>query len=430
MKSNRWIDSSRRLYSRLLKLYPQEHQTEYGPSILQVFTDQCRESFTERGVWGLLILWLRTLFDLGISSLREHLVLPNAASGLLQAIPNRPLPWKGVLMVLIPGLVFLISQIGQLSGQNWFFWATRRSVFYLIIPVLLVGLVTKKFPIWGLIPLGLLYNTFLSFGFRLQKGSADRSDWLEQIRYITTHSENIRIAVVLAMLAVIILLFWLNARNQHISHITWIWLGIYVIVGIPEITRRLVFYNSESILTFDQIETVLGTLGFDYYDFYFQAGFLVLILLGGLLAHRVGQLSILLPLGYLVPIVVYGNPFNLPSDKFSYIMTISAVLTYRFLITVVAPIWIVRSASESAQKRASMIGLWGLVGIQAVMVIFKLTMALTLPFPNLFGYFYPVLTDQLYLPVAIALAINLYQRTAPKESEPQLIPYQTQLAKR
>jgi hypothetical protein len=39
MENKRWIKISRRVYARLLNLYPAGHRAEYGADMLQVFTD-------------------------------------------------------------------------------------------------------------------------------------------------------------------------------------------------------------------------------------------------------------------------------------------------------------------------------------------------------------------------------------------------------
>ena len=44
-----------------------------------------------------------------------------------------------------------------------------------------------------------------------------------------------------------------------------------------------------------------------YYAFTFDSGFLLLILIGAFLARRHGRLALLLPLGYLIPTVVFGR---------------------------------------------------------------------------------------------------------------------------
>ena len=53
-------------------------------------------------------------------------------------MPNAPLPWKGVLLVLIPGLIFFVSQIEQvISDKDWFFIVYYRAALFLILPVVL-----------------------------------------------------------------------------------------------------------------------------------------------------------------------------------------------------------------------------------------------------------------------------------------------------
>ena len=77
-----------------------------------------------------------------------------------------------MLLVLIPGLIFFVSQIEQVTSTNdWFFFAYYRAAYFLILPVLLVWMFTRRFPVWGLIPFGLLYGTLQSYnpGFLISK---------------------------------------------------------------------------------------------------------------------------------------------------------------------------------------------------------------------------------------------------------------------
>src|SRR5512138_239100 len=156
MKTNGWVASSQRVYRWLLHLYPQEYRKTYEEEMFHLFTDQCCEAYKQQDRWGMLSLWLRTLPDVGISALHEHISDPQASLGLLEAVPNAPLPWKGVLLVLIPGLIFFVSQIEQVTSSNdWFFIAFYRAGYFLILPVLIVWALTRRFPVWGLIPFGL-----------------------------------------------------------------------------------------------------------------------------------------------------------------------------------------------------------------------------------------------------------------------------------
>ena len=139
MKTNRWIELSQRFYRQLLRLYPEAYRTTYETEMFRFFTSQCREAYQQRGAIGILLLWLGTFVDVGKTVMVEHISDPNARVGLLEAVPNAPLPWKGVFLVLIPGLVFFISQVAQVTtDKDWFFYAYYRAAFFLIPPVLLV----------------------------------------------------------------------------------------------------------------------------------------------------------------------------------------------------------------------------------------------------------------------------------------------------
>jgi hypothetical protein len=406
MNFERWIAFSRRVYARMLHLYPFEHRNEYGPSMLQVFTDQCRAAWGVRRGVGLVGLWLRTLVDLGVSVLREQLASPQASSGLLEAVPNAPLPWKGVALVLVPGLIFFISQIGQLTGQDWFFLMVYRAGYFLILPVLLVWAWKGKFPIWGLIPLGLLFNTVWWFGFRLQNQMLDRSNpvWSWLMDRVQKDQTRLGIVMVAGLLGLMILLVGLRARRQSFSHRAWILMGIYSLLTVVELVT--------SYQRYIHIFSLRGFLiGFAPSDFYECVGFLLLILLGTLLARRHGRLAVLLPLGYLLPTILYGRYINSLWGNPVYLIWISAtVLVYRLLVALVAPVWILRSASEQTQARASWITLSILIVIQAAMNIGVMLMlngatrrGLALP------DYYSSVSAQLFAVIGIALALALYQ---------------------
>jgi hypothetical protein len=167
MMTDRIVKTSRRVYDRLLLLYPREFREEYRTSMGQVFADQCRTAVRDKGTPGIASLWLRTLIDLSVSVVREHIAVPGAAAGLLEKAPDAPLPWKGVALVLIPGLVFFIGQIGQLAGWNWFYWLTVWGAWLMIVPVFWALITFRKFPIWGLIPVGILIRTlFFEYGWQ------------------------------------------------------------------------------------------------------------------------------------------------------------------------------------------------------------------------------------------------------------------------
>jgi hypothetical protein len=169
MKSNHMIEKSRRVYSYLLKLYPKENHDEFGPEMLQLFTDQCRLACQTNNKGNVFLFWIRILLDLGVSLFREQ-TSPSVTQGVLETAPDAPLPWRGVIFVLIPGLVFFVAQVAQIMGVDLFFAAIQQAAYFLILPVLLVWVKNRKFPIWGLIPLGMLWKTLLDYGNQIQTG--------------------------------------------------------------------------------------------------------------------------------------------------------------------------------------------------------------------------------------------------------------------
>ena len=70
--TNRPIDASVAAYRALLHLYPTEHRDQYGPHMLQVFRDCCRDAYHQRYTLGLLDLWLTTILDLTKTALEER----------------------------------------------------------------------------------------------------------------------------------------------------------------------------------------------------------------------------------------------------------------------------------------------------------------------------------------------------------------------
>jgi len=440
MKTNRSIELSQRVYARLFKLYPQEHRDEYGKEMLQVFTDQCRSAENERGTWGLFFLWLRSLSDLGVSCLREHMSSPNVASGLLEAIPGRPLPWKGVALVLIPGLVFLVSQIAQLNGQDWYFFVVLRGSYILILPVLLIWALTRKFPIWGLIPLGILYRTFWFFTFQHflngtfllhlpSKGSKPSPSyltvgwWINSVLVKTnsflrnndTKVDNVIVFTLLVILIVLTISAW---RRGIFSKTAWIWLALCIGISLTStllesyqyLQNFAFFANTEDPNYFIQVAT---------WRFKDLAEILIIILAGTLLLRRYGNLALLLPLGYMIPSILYGRVTSEDSVVPFFILGIS-VLAYRVILTLIAPVWILRSASEGGQKRA-----FGIALLTALLVSAALNTLFTAYYFNNAGttdvsIFFFSIRDQLLSAAGIGLALTLYHFEITEQPKPSI----------
>jgi hypothetical protein len=436
MTTDKNVDSSRRIYASLMRLYPPEFRDEYGPSMLQLFTDQCRSTLREKGARGMIFLWFRTLMDLALSVLREHFKSPDATGGLLEAVPNKPLPWKGVAVVLIPCLVFFVGQIGQLTGQDWFFLLIRRAAYFLIIPVLLVWLLTRKFPIWGLIPLGMFYRTLLdlinNYEYVIGRTGVILAGILQTkftpdfMIFLKNHIPEIRILITTIILGTVVFLILRIARRTGFTRSSWVCLGVFLVVTILEILSGLIhawiylLKVSSADMLYGNIPSMLQDVAYSaFYAFLPTVGFLLLILVGMLLARRHGRLALLMPLGYLIPAVVLGKFDNSNVLPYSLFWISVTVLVYRVLVTLVAPIWIVRSASDRAKKRAGVIALAAAAGILVLAHAgyFFATLAAygwNLEWTDYYYYFSP----DLIILVGMALALTLYKSAAPAPSIP------------
>ena len=69
---HKWRHAAR-MYAALLWLYPRHHRREYGPMMVQLFRDQCRDACRHGSRRALLKLCLSTLADLACSVFREQL---------------------------------------------------------------------------------------------------------------------------------------------------------------------------------------------------------------------------------------------------------------------------------------------------------------------------------------------------------------------
>jgi hypothetical protein len=356
MKANKWVALSQRLYRWLLQLYPQGYRASYEAEMFHLFSDQCREAHKEQGRWGILSLWSRTLVDVIVTVIREHLSDPHAKAGLLEAAPNQPLPWKGVLLVLIPGLIFFISQVEQVTSSNgWFFLAFFRAGYILMLPVLVVWLVTRRFPIWGLIPLGLLYKTLTSYNpdYLIDRLFGSSQELIMPDRFMPGY-----LIPVSAYLVLLVGLVWYSVRQGQIRRSAWKWLGGYGLLSILPIGYNI--YNSivwlnQSDVPADLLQNLKGQIStIVLVNLYQSLPFLLLVFIGMLFIRKHGGLTFLLLLGYLFSTILFGryDPRQLGIPFYQIVL---ALLVYRFVLALVAPLWLVRAASIPGKQHAVII---------------------------------------------------------------------------
>ena len=70
-----WV--SIRCYRRLLRAYPQTFLVEFEDLLCQAFGDLAHRALRSKGLWGLFVLWMRTVPDL-FSSVLSQRFQPNS----------------------------------------------------------------------------------------------------------------------------------------------------------------------------------------------------------------------------------------------------------------------------------------------------------------------------------------------------------------
>ena len=215
------------------------------------------------------------------------------------------------------------------------------------------------------------------------------------------------------LLLTILISFIYANRTKRISRGTWIWLAIYLVLILVNIMITFPGYLMGPLYNEGKpMDTNFTLIDFFYNEIYTHGGFLALILGGVLLARRHGRLGALLPLGYLLPTILYGRISNDWPDpattEFTFMFTVGlAALLYRFIVAIAAPLWVVRSATCQMKRRAGIISLVTLLLFQ---LVFSLTMPLmTFSNPSIIN---GLTNDQsfFYIPQNISIAIqNLSQ---------------------
>jgi len=128
------------VYRALLVVYPVEFWRAYGPQMVQVFRDRCRDVRRQRGTRALLALWLGALVDLIVTALAERRsTMRNTISA------NQPLRWAGAL-VLIGGVGATFSPFTPMSTSSIGSRVALLVVFFIIpvLPLLFTLILARK----------------------------------------------------------------------------------------------------------------------------------------------------------------------------------------------------------------------------------------------------------------------------------------------
>jgi len=414
------IERSRKAFSALLNLYPAAHRSEYGTAMLQVFTEQCRAAYAQKGVFGIVLLWLRTLPDVGYTSMLEHITAPGAAWGLMEPVPNAPLPWKGVVLVVLPGLVYLVSQVMQLSGTNLAYLAVNsRAALLLIIPVLVVWALTRRFPIWGLIPLGLLFRLLQELDietFVMRAYVIINNPMLEPLENAIKLFINEPLISTSLFILAIALLAWRYARGQKLPRAFWLLLGAYILLAGAQVACNIAQQMQFTGNLFSMQTLLQENAVYELHNF---SRLLLLVFIGSLFVKRHGFFAILVPLGYMLPAMLVGFYDNLESitSPVSALLVVSgAVLAYRGLLSLVVPIWMSRSSTQRGKIWVVGISVALALLIYAAMQVYSVVIYLGWMSGPTYGFpwdFISVALEELKIAGAMALAVVLYSSFHP-----------------
>jgi hypothetical protein len=418
MINNPWINNSGKIYRSLLRLYPQEHRKNFGAPMQQVFNDQCHCAYQQKGVLGIFLLWLRILPDLGYTVLLEHSSSKQTSWGLIEPVPNAPLPWKGVFLVLLPGMVYLVSQIAQLNGEAWYLTVYYRAAFFLILPVLAFWGITRRFPIWGLIPLGLFFRLAQQMLYQLTylpPNAFSSNPLINNILAIVQLFPKDHILPIILFSLAILWLGWRYLHQQGVRRVFWILTGVYLLIVLGRVFNDVGwgFLYYKDVPSDKLISSLNVSIIWNLYDF---TGFLLLIFLGTLLTRRHGFNTILVPIGYILPVILVGiyDDTNMSMRLAAISM---AVLAYRLLLAFITPLWISRAASQAWKKWAVFISVAVALGIHAILQFYPLWSNIIQSYPSTQGVINLVL-DEAKTISAFLLAIIMYQNTQPVEDSP------------
>ncbi len=96
------------VYRRLLRAYPPGFRRAYGPQMVHIFRSQCHAAVRQRGMTGLVVVWLRALGDLLITAAAERGTAMQGGKTYLPKRASQSLLYAGIWLLLTAGSDALI----------------------------------------------------------------------------------------------------------------------------------------------------------------------------------------------------------------------------------------------------------------------------------------------------------------------------------
>jgi hypothetical protein len=301
-----------------------------------------------------------------------------------------------------------------------------RAAFFLIIPVLLVWAVTRRFPIWGLIPLGLLYRLVQEIGYQLivlHPGVFSSNPLLNAVLTAARTVQNELLIPVAVFSVAIVLLAWRYVREQKPSRAFWVWMGIYLAVIVAQMASKIgwvMWYtqeNASTLLPDSARELLNNAIRSNLYDI---TALLLLIFIGTLFTRRHGFFAILIPVGYLLPAIILGVGMveNAADPTSMALIASAAVLAYRLLLSLVAPVWMSRTRSQAGKKRVALVSIAIALGIHVAMQFFPYLFVYTDLSYFILQIILDVFITEATLISAVMLGVTMYQNSRPMDAAP------------
>jgi hypothetical protein len=141
-------------------------------------------------------------------------------------------------------------------------------------------------------------------------------------------------------------------------------------------------------------------------------------------ARRYGGFTFLILLGYILPTIIFGR-YNPWQEATPFYLVSIPVLVYRFVVALIAPIWLVRSASVSGRQRAAIIPV-----VIAIACHVSLNLIAAFAWSGQYGYEINLFdlalnsSRQFIIAAGLGLAVALYlpigKSAAPMELQPQV----------
>lgn len=113
------LEISEKVYRGLVQLFPERYFQAFGEEMVLTFKDDYQETYRVEGLFGLVVLWVFTLWDLGLSISYEYKIqfsddgeniMTNIRETINQSIILRFTFW--VLGGMVGGLVVGLTLVG------------------------------------------------------------------------------------------------------------------------------------------------------------------------------------------------------------------------------------------------------------------------------------------------------------------------------